>query len=975
MVRAILIALGALLLASSLAAPYTDWGRKHPVQVVAGIGAAGAALVAVTAVLTGRTADARRRSADDALAKAKAALRANVRLTERILDTTPQIVYVHDLLAQANVYVNKHVTTVLGYTPEQIQSFGAGFLPDLMHPDDLARMPARGAAIDALKKGEVHSFEYRLRHADGSWRWLLSRDTVFTRAPDGRPHQVLGTALDITDRKLAEDALRRSEAEYRGMFDQTAVGVVQVEPATGRFLRVNRRFCEITGYDEAELLQRTFRDITHPEDLPSNLERYQPAVDAGGSYAIEKRYVCKAGATVWVHVAGSVVTHGGSDGGRVVCVVQDVTDRRNAEEALRRTYASLQETAERYRLAMEAAVGIVYELDMTTGAVSRSPGVLALLGWRLDEVPATGTWWYERVHPDDLAATRAAIDSAVAPGGAGTFSLEYRMRHRDGRWVDVWDRALIVRDAGAGGRATRVVGNTIDVSDRKRVERALRSSEARHRQIIDEVRQLVWVTDAAGDARFFNRGWHAYTGTAAGGVGAAWQRLVHADDVPAVAAARDAGLASGEPYECEYRLRRHDGTYRWHLARVVPLKDADGRIENWFGTATDIDEVKRAQEGLLRAKDAAESASAAKDRFLAVLSHELRTPLTPVLTTVQMLERDPTLSASVRESLAVVRRNVELEARLIDDLLDLNRIAHGKLELHLGATDVHAKLDNVLQIIDSDLRARQLHVAVRKAAGKCHVTADPARVQQVLWNLLKNAVKFTPSGGNVEVRTRNTDGGELEVEVADTGIGIEPHVLPKLFEPFEQGSKEMTRMFGGLGLGLTISKALVERHGGSLAASSAGKDRGATFTIRLPNAAPPPAPADASAGGGSPAAGGAAGRRVLLVEDHADTAKVMARVLRAWGYHVFAANDVGTALRIAAAERFDLLISDIGLPDGTGLELMRELLARRPIKGIALTGYGLDSDIQATRSAGFDAHLTKPIKFGDVEDVIRQLSR
>jgi signal transduction histidine kinase len=386
------------------------------------------------------------------------------------------------------------------------------------------------------------------------------------------------------------------------------------------------------------------------------------------------------------------------------------------------------------------------------------------------------------------------------------------------------------------------------------------------------------------------------------------------------------------------------------------------------------------EERLIRAKQAAEEANRAKDKFLAALSHELRTPLTPVLAMAATLQTDPRL-APVREELAMIRRNVELEARLIDDLLDLTRLSRGRLEMHREVTDVRQVLARAVQICcDREVAAGRLSVALALAPGDHRVWADAARLTQVFWNLLNNAVKFTPAGGTITVRSRlDPAAGELALEVADTGMGIEPEVLPRIFDAFQQGEASVHRQFGGLGLGLAISRAIVVMHGGRITAASAGRDRGAAFTVHLPLGLPEGVD-DAAAPDGPAVEEGreAEPLRILLVEDHPDTAEAMAELLRLQGHRVLVAATVAGALATAeAAARdsgLDLVVSDLGLPDGNGLDVMRELSARYGLRGIALSGYGMEEDVRRSREAGFGRHLTKPVNPQALQTAIQEVA-
>ena len=381
----------------------------------------------------------------------------------------------------------------------------------------------------------------------------------------------------------------------------------------------------------------------------------------------------------------------------------------------------------------------------------------------------------------------------------------------------------------------------------------------------------------------------------------------------------------------------------------------------------DVTERKQAQEALKRAKEAAEEDNLVKDRFLAALSHELRTPLTPVLATIAYVETMPGLPAALHEEFASIRRNVELEARLIDDLLDVTRIGQGKLDLHRENVNLHTVLRQALEVCQDEADAKELEITVGLRVRAHHVWADPVRMQQVFWNLIKNAVKFTPRGGRISVRTSDAGASRIKVEVRDSGIGIEAEAIPRIFDAFDQGGASVTRRYGGLGLGLAIAKMLVELHGGTLTASSEGRDQGSLFSVELAtipsskDSAPLPAP--------PPDEGQ---RNLLLVEDNADTRRAMSSLLRSSGFTVKTAGTVGEAFEAMASERFDLLVSDIGLPDGSGLDIMRHGRDVVGLKGIAFSGYGTPDDVRKSLNAGFSHHLTKPTQLDVLIDLIRR---
>ncbi len=421
--------------------------------------------------------------------------------------------------------------------------------------------------------------------------------------------------------------------------------------------------------------------------------------------------------------------------------------------------------------------------------------------------------------------------------------------------------------------------------------------------------------------------------------------------------------------------RKHLGVLNGKLAdKVCELEELNVRLQ-----AEVAEHTRMVKESLLlhaearHAREEAERANHAKDNFLATLSHELRTPLTPVLMCVAALEGEQSIEPEFRAQLGMIRRNVELEARLIDDLLDLTSAAHAKLRLvRSGPVDVHSLVSNTEQIVLSDAREKSVDLQFDLTASEYHVGGDAARLQQVFWNLLKNAIKFTPRGGRVAVRTFNPAPGQFVLTVEDTGAGITPRTLPVIFRAFEQGETRETRSAGGLGLGLAISKAIIDLHGGTIRAESAGAGLGATFTVKLAAVLPFPI-AQATEKKPQPQTD-ALRLRLLVVEDDEPTSVMLARLLRRRGHDVLTAETVKRALVLASTHSFDLVISDLGLPDGNGIDLMQQLAREYGLRGIALSGYGMPDDRAGTRRAGFLAHLVKPIRFDQLQCILQRIS-
>jgi len=434
---------------------------------------------------------------------------------------------------------------------------------------------------------------------------------------------------------------------------------------------------------------------------------------------------------------------------------------------------------------------------------------------------------------------------------------------------------------------------------------------------------------------------------------------------------------TSRPLKARDLARKHLDLITAKLAdKVGELEEVNVRLQMEIAERKRVvEELQVAHEEAHCARQDAERANSAKDHFLATLSHELRTPLTPVLMCVTALEQEQSFEPALRAQLGMIRRNVMLESRLIDDLLDLTGIAQGKVTLvRSGAIDIHSLLAQTEQIVESDARQKCIRLEFDLTASEHHVDGEAARLHQVFWNLIKNSIKFTPRGGRVTVRTSNPVPGQFVLTVEDTGAGITLKALPVIFHAFEQGETREALTPGGLGLGLAISQAIIELHGGTICAQSAGPGLGSIFTVELATVLPF---SDAQACENQKSQqfqSGLRSLRLLVIEDHEPTMEVLARLLRSHGHDVLTACTVNVALSLAAAHSFDLVISDLGLPDGSGLDLMQQLAKEYGLRGIALSGYGMPQDRLNTQQAGFLAHLVKPINFEQLHQVLQELA-
>lgn len=519
----------------------------------------------------------------------------------------------------------------------------------------------------------------------------------------------------------------------------------------------------------------------------------------------------------------------------------------------------------------------------------------------------------------------------------------------------------------------------LELRVRQRTEE-LSTSEARYRHLIHALPTAIYTCDAEGLITLYNQAAVELWGRAPligreMWCGAARTYLLDGSVVPANAGPMAKTIQSGGVHHREELvIERPDGSQRFVIFDPHPLTSQEGALIGAVSIVMDVTESKRTEAALREAKEEAEAASKAKDDFLAALSHELRTPLNPALLLTSERERDQTLPADVRSDFSAIRNDIEVEARLIDDLLDLTRISRGKLHLEPRVTDLHSLLQWSWERLKPEADQKQLRSAVQLAPETPWVEADPVRLQQVFWNIFKNAVRFTPEGGDILIRSSaSSESGRWTIEVADSGVGIAAGEMERIFSPFSQG--DHGPRFGGLGLGLAISRRLVELHRGRIYAESGGRDRGARFVIELPITKPPVSRPAASVGPTtfppSVPAKKTVSYRILLVEDHGQTRNTLARLLTQRGHEVVTAETIQEALEHAQTWAFDLVLSDLGLPDGSGHDLIVELRQLRPgCRGIALSGYGMESDAQRSREAGFQMHLTKPIDIQALEQAL-----
>ncbi len=517
---------------------------------------------------------------------------------------------------------------------------------------------------------------------------------------------------------------------------------------------------------------------------------------------------------------------------------------------------------------------------------------------------------------------------------------------------------------GIAGQAAVALDNARMVEGLRRSARALETSEKHFRELADSMPQIIWASRPDGYTDYYNRRWYEFTGFQEGQTGdESWMPILHPDDLQRTLDTWRESIRTGTLYEIRYRFHdRQTGRYRWQLARALPIRDDAGNIVRWFGTCTDIDD-------LVHAEDALREAAERKDDFLAMLGHELRNPLAPVKTGLDILDLPDTSNEDGVRLREMLRRQIRHLTRIVDDLLDVARISRGKVLLRKEPVDLGALVQTAIADYRVSIQSSGLSLHLEIPTDSVWIEGDSTRVCQVISNLLQNAAKFSDADGQVHVRLERHE-GRARLTIRDTGMGMEPATIARLFQPFNQADNSLARSRGGLGLGLALVRGLVELHGGTVRAESPGLGHGSTVTVELPLTDLRPTGAHHTAGNG------ASCRRIVIIEDNADAAFTLAHLLRRRGHEVFTAAHGAEGIALVQTHRAEVLLCDIGLPgelDGYAVaRAVRSVIPPLPILMIALTGYGREQDQQRANEAGFTYHLTKPIAFEELDSLLAE---
>jgi PAS domain S-box-containing protein len=816
---------------------------------------------------------------------------------------------------------------------------------------------------------------------------------------------------DITDRKHTEEALRHSEEQLRLATEGADLGMWYWDAATNILTWTDRAKAMFGLPADIEMSMQVFLEAVHPDDR-TFVNAVVSELRAGkGHNEIEYRTLRPDGIIRWILAKGDYAY---SPDGTLLAtrgVLLDITHRKQTElneQFLNRLDRELRQLSAAETMA-QTAIGKLGEylkvdralwdrIDLVQGTA------IVEQDWCRQEVPSVvGTYRICDFILPDLAelfrSGQPAIVSDVtthrhtAPQADNFLSLNIRALVGvpcicEGRWVAtlaVQSRTVRHWQPEEVSLLQEFVVHLWSLIEHTRALEELRHSEAELRHLANAMPQIVWISNADGSLDFINDRWTEYTGIdrEQSRDRALREEAIVPEDRESLHAEFLRAQETRAPYQSQFRLIQPDGSLRYFLTRATPIQDDRGQIRKWYGTSTDITELKQLEAERSRllaqeqaAREAAETANRLKDEFLAVLSHELRSPLNPILGWTRLLQTGKINPTRQAEALATIERNAVLQTQLIEDLLDISRIMQGKLSLTTAPVNLTLTIAAALETVSLAAEAKQIEIQLDLAEEIPPVVGDAARLQQVLWNLLANAVKFTPNGGRVTIQLLQLE-RTARIRVADTGKGINPEFLPHVFDYFRQEDGSTTRKFGGLGLGLAIVRQIVEMHGGTVTAESPGEGQGSAFTITLPliaGTAPVsariPAPSgsrEASEMEKSSLSGLLAGLRILVVDDDCDTLELQALVLEQSGADVKAVASGAEALQVLEQFVPDLLVSDIGMAGMDGYMLIQQVRSRSPdrggtIRAIALTAYAGDFDRHRAIESGFEAHVTKPVE-------------
>ncbi len=839
-----------------------------------------------------------------------------------------------------------------------------------MHPED--RELVLNSVRRCLEGTGDHRVEYRIIKPDGKMAWIEARGKLF-RDAGGNPERMVGICMDITARKRSENALRESEQFNRTIIESSR-DCIKTLDLDGKLIWISDSGRRVLCLDEMALVGMSWVDLWEGDYR----EKAQKALNnalAGESGAFVGRFMV-AGEIKWFDVLATPIM--GADGKpeRVLVVSRDVTERTLAEEA-RFRLAALVESSE------DAIVSKTLEGVISTWNKSAE----RMFGYEAAEVIGKPV---SILIPKERLEEEPAILEKIKHG-IKVESYETVRRCKDGRLLDVSLTVSPIKDAGGV-----IIGASKilrDITQRKRDQKALLESEQRFRIAADTAPFMLGFAGPDRMFRYVNKFWTDFVGQRVEEqLAMGWCQNVHPDDMETCLKCYHAAFDSRKPFETEYRVGHQTGGYRWISVRGVARYGPAGQFEGYIIGCTDIHDRKMAsqeREQLLEAERSAraeaERLNVMKDEFLATLSHELRTPLSAILGWSQLLMTGKLGPEGAMQGLETINRNARAQSQLIEDLLDMSRIVSGKVRVETQKIGLEGVVQAAVSAAQPSAQAKGVDLKTELDADAGMVWGDAERLQQVMWNLVSNAVKFTPRGGSIQVKLRRV-GSDVELTVSDTGMGISAGFLPYVFDRFRQGDSSSTRKHGGLGLGLSIVKHMVELHGGMIRASSDGEGKGATFTVRLPMYNGEEGEGNESEGeqreiGLVRAVAGVSleGVKVLVVDDELDARELARRMLMESKAEVISAASSEEGLKLVKQMMPHVIVSDIGMPGEDGYQFIKKVRGLEDkklaaIPAVALTAFARGEDYTRAIEAGYEMHLRKPIKLHELVSAVAKLS-
>ncbi|WP_051331418.1 PAS domain S-box protein [Methylocaldum szegediense] len=648
--------------------------------------------------------------------------------------------------------------------------------------------------------------------------------------------------------------------------------------------------------------------------------------------------------------------------------------RRLQGESLRRRQAEEQLNAERNRVVVTlSSIGDAAILTDSEGRIDLlNPTAQSLTGWTQDEArgqPLKNV--FRIINETTRKPVENPVEKVLRTGAVIGLANHTLLIAKDGREIPISDSAAPIR--GVDGQLLGVILIFRDVSQERHAQAALAESEAFYRAIGESIPYGAWICEPNGDIRYLSDSFLKMTGmTLDEQIHANWTARVHPADLQPILDHWRYCVKTGSFWDFEYRIRSADGSYRCILSRGVPIRNAEGKVTAWAGMNLDITEMKKLQDELIRKTEELTAADRQKDEFLAMLAHELRNPLAPIMSAIQILHRTEGAGPQYAWATDVIERQTKHITRLVDDLLDISRISRGKITLNKQPLELATIVNHAMETSRPLIQAQGHSLSLSLPSEPVWINGDPIRLAQVISNLLNNAAKYSEPNRQIWL-TATAENGQAIIRVRDAGLGISPEVLPHIFNLFAQADRSLDRAKGGLGIGLSLVKQLVQLHGGSVDAKSEGLGKGSEFIVRLPLLSD--APAATAAPRETPDSEQRPLRRVLVVDDNTDMVEGLSLLLELEGFEVERAADGPTALAIAQRFAPEVVLLDLGLPRMDGYEVARKLRAMpqtRQAVLIAISGYGQHQDRYRSLAAGFNHHFAKPVRLEDITRVVAE---